>query len=99
VMFLPTRDDLITNARHSRESVKAHVLSEQFKNLIRGESFAKTQNQKWKDPETGLDDQALEIIESVAFELMEYFGYETKLVGKSVEGKLTPQILYYLYCS
>ena len=67
--------------------MNAHLLSYQFKNLVRGKSFAKLQNQKWRHPTTGLDDDALEIIESIAFSMMEYFNYETKLVGKIMTRK------------
>ena len=90
--------DLIKNAKSGRESMNAHTLSYQFKNLIRGDSFAKQQNEKWRDPLTGLKDNELEIIESVAHSTMTFFGYETKLVGKTMVRKCTYKNMHLHAC-
>jgi len=66
----------ISQAKHGSESFKAHTLSQQFENLCRGESFAKEQMAKWKHPKTGLKRDDLMIIESLAYDVMKYFGYE-----------------------
>eukprot|EP00985_Skeletonema_marinoi_P007041 scaffold3091_cov103-Skeletonema_marinoi.AAC.2 len=66
----------VNQAKRGSESFKAHTLSQQFKNLCRGDSFAKEQMAKWKHPETGLKRDDLMIIESLAYDAMKYFGYE-----------------------
>jgi len=77
----------VGQAKRGSESFKAHTLSQQFKNLCRGESFAKEQMAKWKHPETGLKRDDLMIIESLAYDVMEYFGYETAHVKTPFDGK------------
>jgi len=70
----------VNQAKLGSESFKAHTLSQQFKNLVRGNSFVKEQMAKWKHPETGLKKDALMIIESLAYDAMKYFGYEAAYV-------------------
>ena len=81
----------INQAKNGAESVKAHTLSVQFQNLCRGDSFTEEQMAKWKHPETGLKENDLTIIESIAFEVMEYFGYETAVIHSASEGE-------YIFC-
>jgi cGMP-dependent protein kinase len=85
VMFMRPTVDLIDGARKGREAHKARRLSCQFQNLGRGDSFANRQNKKWADPETGLDKEALQLIESVAHEMMKRLGYDPSLVGVLAE--------------
>jgi len=70
----------VNQAKLGSESFKAHTLSQQFKNLVRGNSFVKEQMAKWKHPETGLKKDALMIIESLAYDAIKYFGYEAAYV-------------------
>lgn len=77
----------ISQAKHGSESFKAHTLSQQFENLCRGESFAKLQMAKWKHPKTGLKRDDLLIIESLAYDVMKYFGYEAAHVKTPSDGK------------
>lgn len=77
----------VSQAKHGSESFKAHTLSQQFENLCRGESFAKEQMAKWKHPQTGLKKEDLMIVESLAYDAMEYFGYEAAHVKEECDGK------------
>lgn len=77
----------VNQAKCGQESFKAHTLSYQFKNLCRGESFVKEQMAKWKNPENGLKEDDLKIIESLAFDAMEYFDYDAAYVKDSSDGK------------
>lgn len=77
----------VSQAKRGSESFKAHTLSQQFRNLCRGESFAKEQMAKWKHPETGLKRDDLMIIESLAYRAMKYFGYEAAHVKEPCDGK------------
>lgn len=88
VMFMNATEELIDGAKDGREAQKAQHLSYQFKNLGRGESFAKTQMAKWKHPETGLPSDAVEIIESVAHEVMGRLGYSTHLVNVTMQPRV-----------
>lgn len=81
VMFMNTTEDLIQGAKKGREALKAHTLSYQFQNLGRGESFAKDQNQKWRHPQTGLKQEELQLLESVARSMMLRLGYQPHVVG------------------
>ena len=77
----------VNQAKLGSESFKAHTLSQQFKNLVRGNSFVKEQMAKWKHPETGLKKDALMIIESLAYDAIKYFGYEAAYVEAPCDGK------------
>ena len=77
----------VNQAKRGSESFKAHTLSQQFKNLCRGDSFANEQMAKWKHPETGLKRDDLMIIESLAYDAMKYFGYEAAHVENPCDGK------------
>ena len=107
VMSIAPVEQSIEKAKSGWESVKAHVLSQQFKNLCRGESFAKEQLAKWQHPETGLKKDELIIIESMAYEVMDYFEYQTSTVKSPADGmlhsmhytlfKLQTNVLFSLY--
>ena len=77
----------VSQAKHGSESFKAHTLSQQFKNLCRGESFVMEQMAKWKHPKTGLKKGELMIIESLAYDTMKYFEYEAAHVKAPCDGK------------
>jgi len=81
VLFMKPVEDLINQSKSGRESLKAHHLSYQFQNLHRGPSFAKNQNQKWKHPDDGLKEGEIQLIESVAHQMMTKLGYEPHSVG------------------
>lgn len=88
VMSIAPVEQSIENAKSGFESVKAHVLSQRWENLCRGESFAKEQLAKWQHPETGLQKDELIIIESLAYEVMDYFEYQTSTVKSPFDGML-----------
>mmetsp|Transcript_23237 Transcript_23237/g.35852 ORF Transcript_23237/g.35852 Transcript_23237/m.35852 type:complete len:545 (-) Transcript_23237:40-1674(-) len=81
VLFMKPAEDLINQSKHGRESLKACCLSYQFQNLHRGPSFAKNQNQKWKHQNDGLKEEEIQLIESVAHQIMAKLGYKPHLVG------------------
>jgi len=78
-------EELNASAKASREATTASPLSYQFKNLVRGDSFAKEQFQKWKNGKEPLPEADLLLIESVAHKTMKRLGYEPHLVGVSRE--------------
>lgn len=63
VLCMDRTEDLINGAKKGREAQKACGLSYQFKNLGRGPSFAKSQDQKWLHPETGGSYQRAQCVE------------------------------------
>ena len=79
IMAMSTIEELIENAKHGKEATKASTLSYQFQNLCKGEEFAASQLQKWRNPSNGLTEPTLRIIESVAFEVMKKIDYEPSL--------------------
>jgi serine/threonine protein phosphatase PrpC len=83
VLFMDPTEDLINGAKMGREARKSVNLSYQFQNLGRGPSFAIRQLNKWLHPETGLKMNNIQLIESVAHEMMGKLGYDTHLVGMS----------------
>jgi serine/threonine protein phosphatase PrpC len=83
VVEMQSEIEMTSNAKSNREASNASLLSTQFKNLTRGESFAKEQFQKWAK---GMDEEDIRIVESVAFNEMKLLGYEPHLV-KNNEGK------------
>jgi len=78
-------ESILKGAKSGRETSKAVDLSYQFKNLRRGSSFAKVQFQKWRLPQFGLTAEELQLIESLAHEVMEELGYDTSKVGVNSE--------------
>ena len=78
----------VDQAKRGRESFNAHKLSQQFENLCRGDSFAKEQMEKWRHPEKGLKEDDLMIIESLAYDVMAYFEYETAYVKTPADGEI-----------
>ena len=87
VLFMNPTEDLINRAKYGREASKARRLSIQFRNLHRGDSFIKEQFEKCKDPETGLQEDDLELIESVAHEIMVKMGYKPHIVDEPSKAK------------
>eukprot|EP00934_Nitzschia_sp_Nitz4_P007937 Nitzschia sp. Nitz4//scaffold21_size171442//104174//108556//NITZ4_002174-RA/size171442-augustus-gene-0.186-mRNA-1//1//CDS//3329542450//7927//frame0 len=85
VLCMDRTEDLIDNAKGGREAQKAQHLSYQFKNLVRGASFAKDQLQKWRHPETGMKPDEIQILETIAHDMMTRLGYECYLVGVVTE--------------
>ena len=85
VIAMAPIDSILNNAKNGSESTKAVDLSCQFKNLRRGSSFAKTQFEKWRDPNVGLTVDELQLIESIAYEVMEELGYDANEVGVNSE--------------
>jgi serine/threonine protein phosphatase PrpC len=83
VMIMNTTEDLIQGANKGREALKAQTLSFQFKNLVRTESFAKNQHAKWRHPENGLNEEELQLLESVAHRTMQRLDYGPHIVGVS----------------
>mmetsp|Transcript_21242 Transcript_21242/g.30049 ORF Transcript_21242/g.30049 Transcript_21242/m.30049 type:complete len:524 (-) Transcript_21242:296-1867(-) len=81
VLFMAPVEDLLDRSRNGRESLKACHLSYQFQNLHRGASFIKLQHQKWKHPDNGLNQTDIQLIETVAEQVMKKLGYEPHLVG------------------
>ena len=73
---------MMEGATSSTNAKQAAVLSYQFQNLTRGESFRKEQFQKWRKQ---LADDDIHLIESVAHEMMSRLGYEPHIVGVSAE--------------
>ena len=63
----------------------AQTLSYQFQNLGRGQSFAKCQNKKWADPVIGLKVEDIQLVESVAHDMMGKLGDKTHLVYVSTD--------------
>ena len=85
VQALKTVEETVDSAKTSTESNKASGLSYQFKNLTRGNSFTKNQNQKWLTGGNGaipLTTEELQLIESVAHETMDFLEYSTHVVNK-----------------
>jgi hypothetical protein len=83
VLFMDPTEDLINSARMGREAQKGINLSYQFQNLGRGASFANRQHKKWLNQQIGLKVDAIQLIESVAHQMMEKLGYDTHLVDVS----------------
>jgi serine/threonine protein phosphatase PrpC len=83
VLFMDTTKALINSAKMGREARKSMNLSYQFQNLGRGPSFANRQLRKWLNAETGLKMDDIQLIESVAHQMMKKLGYDTHLVGVS----------------
>mmetsp|Transcript_11214 Transcript_11214/g.32360 ORF Transcript_11214/g.32360 Transcript_11214/m.32360 type:complete len:663 (+) Transcript_11214:2240-4228(+) len=82
---MDTTENIVDRAKYGREASMAQSLSYQFKNLGRGKSFVNTQHQKWRHPETGLNNEEIQILETVAHEMMKTLGYDTHLVGVTTE--------------
>ena len=87
-MSIAPVSESVNQAKRGRESCNAQKLSQQFENLCRGESFAKEQMEKWRHPEKGLKKDDLMIIESLAYDAMDYFGYKTAHVKIPADGKV-----------
>jgi calcium/calmodulin-dependent protein kinase I len=86
VQALKTVEETVDSAKSSTESNKASGLSYQFKNLTRGNSFTKNQNQKWLTGGNGavpLTTDELQLIESIAHETMDFLEYQTHVVNKT----------------
>ncbi len=97
--------ECVGQAKRGGESRKAHTLSQQFKNLIRGESFVMHQMSKWKHPKTGLKREELMIVESLAFDAMKYFEYDAAHVKAACDGESFTSfhsgkvdLVFFLYC-
>jgi serine/threonine protein phosphatase PrpC len=78
VAILKKVEDMMTGATKSTGAKQAAVLSYQFQNLTRGESFRLQQFEKWR---TQMDDDDIFLIESVAHEIMTRLGYKPQIVG------------------
>jgi len=85
VLYMDNTENKINNAKNGSEAQMARHLSYQFKNLGRGLSFAKNQNQKWRHPVTGMKNEEIQILETVAHEMMARLGYQTHFVGVTTE--------------
>jgi serine/threonine protein phosphatase PrpC len=85
VLFMNPTEDLINGAKKGREAMKACNLSFQFQNLCRGVSFAIRQHKKWLDLENGMKMDDIQLLESVAHEMMDKLGYDTHLVGVTTD--------------
>ena len=83
VQELLATKEMLKNAKTGGEAAKAAVLSSQFKNLVRGESFAPSQLQKWRNGPKPLTRDELLLIENVAWEVMEQLGYKPHIVGQN----------------
>ena len=73
VVVLKSDDQIVNDSRQGHEATKASVLSYQFKNLTRGDSFTKKQYQKWVR-EMNTADRAF--VENAAREEMQRLGYD-----------------------
>lgn len=82
VMFMKSTEDLVDRPKKGSAYDRTSHLSHQFKSLGRGESLVRIQLSKWKNPSNRLKPETIEIIESVAHEVMSDLGYETHLVGE-----------------
>lgn len=82
VLGLDDVDLLVGNAKSGKQALSAAHLSKQFKNLMRGESFAALQHQKWLNGDEPMSESDLILIESVAHEHMVKLGYQPHIVPK-----------------
>ncbi len=70
VQELKSVAELTNAAKDGSEAQKAAILSSQFRNLVNGDEFAKQQHQKWRTGANPLSHEELQLIESIAFEMM-----------------------------
>jgi serine/threonine protein phosphatase PrpC len=73
VVMLKSNDQISNDSRRGHEAIKASLLSYQFKNLTRGDSFTKKQYQKWVR-EMKTEDR--EVVETTARQEMQRLGYD-----------------------
>lgn len=77
IVVIKNEKDVVAGAKNGREAIAAKRLSDQFKNLTRGDSFIAGQYKKWAK-EMSHDDMIL--VESVAWDEMQRLGYEPHLI-------------------
>ena len=81
VLAMESQEQQTENAKGGAEARKAAVLSYQFRNLVRGPSFAKLQMAKWLKGTEPLSTEEIQLIESVAHETMTKLGYKLHLIS------------------
>ena len=82
VIVLRDDNEVVESAKTGREAQMASRLSYQFKNLHRGDSFAKGQMAKWRK---NMDEDDVRMVESCAREEMTRLGYFPEIVGTKAE--------------
>ena len=80
VVVIKDEKNMTSDSRKSHEATKAAVLSYQFKNLTRGDSFTKKQFEKWRRE---MEDDDARIVEIVAKEQMNLLGYTCWFVDEN----------------
>lgn len=80
VMCMQGTGEVVGGANTGKAAKEAMHLSKRWKNLHRGPSFVNEQKGKWR---SRISTEDLQIIETVAHDVMGKLGYDTHLVGKS----------------
>ena len=81
VLAMESQEQQTEKAKGGAEALKAAVLSYQFRNLVRGESFARLQMAKWLKGTDPLSTEEIQLIESVAHETMTALDYKLHLIN------------------
>ena len=78
---MESQEQQTEKAKGGAEAKKAAVLSYQFRNLVRGQSFARLQMHKWLKGTDPLSTEEIQLIESVAHETMTKLDYTLHLIN------------------
>lgn len=81
VLAMESQEQQTEKAKGGAEAKKAAVLSYQFQNLVRGQSFAVLQMAKWLKGTDPLSTEEIQLIESVAHETMTKLDYTLYLIN------------------
>lgn len=81
VLEMESQEQQTEKAKGGAEAKKAAVLSYQFRNLVRGPSFAQQQMAKWLQGSEPLSTEEIQLIESVSHETMTKLGYKLHLIS------------------
>ena len=77
---MESQEQQTEKAKGGAEAQKAAVLSCQFRNLVRGQSFSEGQMAKWLQGTDPLSTEEIQLIESVAHETMTKLDYKLHLI-------------------
>ena len=80
VLAMESQEQQTEKAKGGAEAQKAAVLSCQFRNLVRGQSFSEGQMAKWLQGTDPLSTEEIQLIESVAHETMTKLDYKLHLI-------------------
>ncbi len=86
VVVIKDEQKMATESSKSHEATKAAILSYQFKNLTRGDSFTKKQFQKWRRE---MEEEDGRIVELAAKEQMDLLGYNASFIDANAEEYFT----------